>query len=115
MLIRVLENREEAWATLDFRRTVQVPVPINSSRVYDTTGGTLFLSKALDLEGSRVRAGYSYVTLPSLSDAQGENLEWKWCNLEAEIVDIGCAVHEHDLISCSDGVSISCSSCLYQV
>jgi len=99
--LRVLENREAAWATLDFRRSVQVPVPINSTRIYDTTGGTLLLGKTLDLESHRNlgTVGYSYVTLPSLSDAQGENLEWKWCNLEAKILDIGLAVHEHDLIA----------------
>jgi len=102
--LRVLENREEAWATLDFCRSVQVPVPINSTSIYDITGGTLFLGKTLDTESRRDTVGYAYVTLPSLSDVQpatvqGEKLERKWCHLEMKILGVGYAVHEHDLIA----------------
>jgi len=99
--LHVLENREEAWATLDFRSSVLLPVPFNSTSIYDITGGTLLLGKTLDPESHRgsETVGYSYVALPSLSDPRGEKLEWKWCNLEAKILDIELAVHEHDLIA----------------
>jgi len=97
--LRVLESREEAWATLDFRRTVQVSIPSNSTRIYAFAGGTLLYGETLDPVGHRVTVGYSYVTLPSLSDVQGEKLEWKWCNLGTKILYIGLAVHEHDLIA----------------
>ena len=97
--IRVLNNREEAWATLDFCRSVQVPVPINSTSIYDVTGGTLFLGKTLDPESRRDTVGYSYVTLPSLCDVQGEKSEQKWFNLETKVLGVGHAVHEHDLIA----------------
>ena len=97
--LRILENREEAWATLDFCRSVQVPVPFNSTSIYDFTGGALLLGTTLDPESRRDTVGYSYVALPSASDVQGEKLEWKWCSLETTILDIGLAVHEHDLIA----------------
>lgn len=97
--LRVLENREETWATLDFRRSVQVPVPFSSTSIYDFTGGALLLGTALDPESRRDTTGYSQIALPSLSDMEGEKLEWKWCNLEEKMLDIGLAVHEHDLIA----------------
>jgi len=99
--LRILEDREEAWATLDFRRSVQVPVPFNSTSIYDFTGGALLLGTTLNPESRGDTVGYSYVTLPSVSDSdvQGEKLEWKWCSLETKILDIGLAVHEHDLIA----------------
>ena len=97
--LRVLENREEAWATLDFRRTVQVSVPSNSTHFYAFTGGTILYRKTLHPMGGRVTLGYSYLSLPSLCDVQCQNLEWKWCDLEAEILEIGLAVHEHDLMA----------------
>jgi hypothetical protein len=99
--LRVLENRDEAWATLDFRRTVQITVPSNSTSIYAFTGGTLLYGKTLNPEGRRVglTVGYSYLTLPSLSDGQDEKSEWKWHNLGTRIICIGLAVHEHDLIA----------------
>jgi hypothetical protein len=42
--------------------------------------------------------GHSYVTLPSLSDAQDQKFEWKRHDFETEVIDIELAVHEHDMI-----------------
>ena len=38
--LRVLENREEAWATLDFCKTLQISAPSDSTCLYDFTAGT---------------------------------------------------------------------------
>jgi len=41
--LRILENREEAWAILDFRRSVQVSVPFHATGNYDLSGGAFLL------------------------------------------------------------------------
>jgi hypothetical protein len=96
--LRILENREEAWATLDFRRTVQVSVPFHSTGVYDLTGGAFLLgTRPLRAADHPSTVGYSYLSLPSLSE--DEEVEWKGFNLGVPILDVGLAVHEHDLIA----------------
>jgi len=97
--LHILKKREEAWAMLDFRRSVEVFVPFNPTSLYDFTGGTFFLGTGLDCDSRRLTVGYSYITLPSLSDPQDQNLEWKECSLETQILDFGLAVEEHDLIA----------------
>jgi len=99
--LRILENREEAWATLDFRRSVRVSIPFNSTSIYDFGGGVLLFGGTgtpLDPESPRLAdtVGYSYISLPSLSDIQGENLEWRWCSLETNILELELAIHKHD-------------------
>jgi hypothetical protein len=97
--LRILEMREEAWAMLDFRRSVQVPVPFDATNIYDLTGGVYLLGTTLDCTNRRPTFGYSYVSLSSLSDVQDQKLEWRGLNLETPILDVGLAVDEHDLIA----------------
>jgi len=97
--LRILEKREEAWETLDFRKLVQVDVPFESTGIYDFTGGAFLLGTRLYSTSRRPTVGYSYVSLPSLSDVQDQKLEWKGLSLGVQILDVGLAVHEHDLIA----------------
>jgi len=97
--LRILENREEAWATLDFRMSGDISVPFDSTSTYDFTGGAFILGTRSSYADDECTFGYSYVSLPSLSDSQDQELEWKGFNLETEILDFGLAVHEHDLIA----------------
>ena len=94
--LRILEKREEAWATLDFRRSVQVPVPFNPSNTYDLTGGAFLLGTGPSSADDEPTVGYSYVSLPSLSE--DKKVEWKGFNLGIPILDVGLGVYEHDLI-----------------
>ena len=90
----VLERREKAWEVLDFRKPVQVCVTFDSTDMYDLTGGAFLLST------SRPAVGYSYVSLPSFSEEENQKeLQWKGLNLGIQILDVGLAVHEHDLIA----------------
>jgi hypothetical protein len=97
--LRILKKREEAWATLDFRGSVNVSPPIGLTPQWDLTDGTLLFGTTLDSEGRRSTVGHSYVTLPSLFDVRDQKLEWKGYNLETDILDVKLAVHEHDLIA----------------
>ena len=100
--LRILENREEAWATLDFRRTVQVSVPFHSTGTYDLTGGAFLLGTRPFCADHLSTVGYSYLSLPSLSE--DKEVEWRGFNIGIPILDVGLAVHEHDLI----GVLTAC-------
>jgi len=97
--LHILEKREEAWAMLDFRRSVEVFIPFNPSGYYDFTGGMFLLGMGHDCESRRLTVGYSCITLPSLADPQDQNLEWKGYSLETQILIVGPAVEEHDLIA----------------
>ena len=97
--LRILEKREEAWAMLDFRRSVDVPVPFISTHHWRFTGGALLIGTALDDEIWGHAGGHSYITLPSLSDAQDQNSKWKGTDFGTEVLQFELAVHDHDLIA----------------
>jgi hypothetical protein len=93
----LLARREEAWEMLYFRRSVQITVPFNSTSIYDFTGGAFLLGTRFG--ASRRPAGYSYIPLPSLSDLPDQKLNWIKLDLGVQILDVGLAVQEHDLIA----------------
>ena len=98
--LRMLEKREEAWATLNFHTSVNIPTPFNrSGGHWSFSGGVLLLGTGFEGEIRRATVGYSYVILPSLSDAQDQKFEWKRHNFESQVIDIELAVHEHDMIA----------------
>ena len=98
--LRILEKREEAWATLNFHRSINFPMPFDWSDYWPGSfpGGVLLLGTTLDSERHQRTVGHSYVTLPSLSDAQDQQFEWKKHNLGTDVLHIQLAVHEHDMI-----------------
>jgi len=108
--LRSLEKREEAWEMLDFRKSVQVDVPFESTGIYDFTGGTFLLGTRLYSTSRRPTVGYSYISLPSLPDVQDQKLEWTGLSLGVQILDVGLAVHEHDLIAALTACVVSCFS-----
>ena len=97
----LLQRREEAWANLNFSKSVQVTVPFESTGIYDFTGGAFLLGTRLHITRRRPTIGYSYVILPSLSSTETEdqNLKWHGLGMGIQILDVGLAVHEHDLIA----------------
>jgi hypothetical protein len=95
-----LKRREEAWSCcrIDFRR--EVPLQRKSTSIYDLTGGVYLLgdSRNGDLTSFRrpLTTGLSYLTLPSLSSHEPT---WSRLDIKRNIIDIGLAIHEHDLIA----------------
>ena len=61
---RILEKREEAWATLNIRRSVQISVPFESTGLYDFNGGAFLLGRRLDWARHEPTVWCSYVSLP---------------------------------------------------
>jgi hypothetical protein len=83
---------------LDFRRSERVSVPFKTTTMYDLTGGAFLRGTILDYMSQRP-TGYAFVSLPSLLDPQDQKSVWKGLSLEIPILDVGLAVHEHDLIA----------------
>jgi len=104
--LRIVKEREEVWEMLDFRKSIQVSVPFKSTGIYDLTSGAFFL----DCANHGTTTGFSYITLPSLSNVQDQKLEWKEFSLEAELLIFALAVDEHDLIAALTVCAIPYSS-----
>ncbi|KAA1474117.1 hypothetical protein DENSPDRAFT_313633 [Dentipellis sp. KUC8613] len=101
--LRVLQRREQGWHDFKYRATVSVPVNFFSSGIYDLTGGAFLLGTRPSFGSPRTTSGFSYLPLPSL-DADGrcpgpEAINWKHVDLGEQIIDVGLAVREHDLIA----------------
>ena len=96
----LMQRREEAWANLDFHKNVQVTVRFESTGIYDFTGGAFLLGMRLHSTSHRPTIKYSYVTLPSLTSTEDPTLKWQGLSVGGiRILDVGLAVHEHDLIA----------------
>ena len=97
--LRILERREKAWGMLDFRNSYQVHVPFDPTSIYELGGGTLLLGTRMYKMDRRTTVGYSYVSLPSVSVEQDQKLQWTERDFGIQVLDVGLAVHEHDLIA----------------
>jgi hypothetical protein len=97
--LRILEKREEAWAMLNFHRSVKVPIPFDQCTHWSFADGAFSFGTALHYGDRRSAVGHSYVTLPSLSDAHDQKSEWKSHNFETMVLDVELAVHEHDMMA----------------
>jgi hypothetical protein len=95
--LRILEKREEAWAMLNFHRSVNIPISSDRSGHWAFTGGALLLGTAH--ERHRYTVGHTYIALPSLFDEQDQKFEWKRHDYETEVLQIELAVQEHDMIT----------------
>ena len=96
----LMQRREEAWANLDFHKNVQVTVRFESTGIYDFTGGAFLLGTRLHSISRRPTIKYFYVTLPSFTTTEDPTLKWQGLSVGGiRILDVGLAVHEHDLIA----------------
>ncbi|KAG5635377.1 hypothetical protein H0H81_011468 [Sphagnurus paluster] len=87
--LRILKNREEAWATcsIDFRRTI--PVPHKASDIYGVTDGIYFL-------GDESHHILHYVKLPS---SISDEVKWEKIKVSKRLIAIGLSIYKHDLIA----------------
>ena len=58
----LLQRREEAWANVNFSKSVQVTVPFESTGIYDFTSGAFLLGTKLHVT-SRSPSSYHWVLL----------------------------------------------------
>ncbi|KAI0047599.1 hypothetical protein FA95DRAFT_1595630 [Auriscalpium vulgare] len=100
--LRTVERREEAWGEITFRSTRDIDVPFQPTGIYDFTGDVLLLGTAAG-DPQRRTTGYAYMRLPSVGEDGASSLSWVHNEMQNEpglrIVDIGMALHEHDMIA----------------
>ena len=97
--LRILERRERAWGMLNFSNSYRVHVPFDSTDLYELTGGALLIGTRMCARDHRTSVGYSYVSLPSLSVEQDQKIQWIERDFGTQVLDVGMAVYEHDLIA----------------
>ncbi|KAG5649615.1 hypothetical protein H0H81_002831, partial [Sphagnurus paluster] len=87
--LRILKNREEAWATcrIDFWRTI--PLPHKPSDIDDLTGGIYF---SID-ESHHI---LHYLRLPS---SISDEVKWEKIDVPKRLIAIGLSIYQHDLIA----------------
>ncbi|TFK41206.1 hypothetical protein BDQ12DRAFT_679076 [Crucibulum laeve] len=84
-----LERRESAWFKNIPDFTTTIPVHHNPSGIYDLTSGVYLL-------GNTNRLALHYCKLPTSSE---DDTSWKNIEVERNIIDMGLAAYEHDLIA----------------
>lgn len=95
-----LTRREIAWKNLEPTSKLSVTVPFHSTGIYDFTGGAFLLGTRLHEAHRRPTFGYSYLRLPPSTELACSGIrKWSYVDLQKPIIDIGLAVHEHDLIA----------------
>ena len=97
--LRILEKRDKAWGMLNFSNSLEVHVPFDSTGLHELAGGALLLGARMCARDRRTSVGYSYVSLPSLSVEQDPKIQWIERDFGIQVLDVGLAVYEHDLIA----------------
>src|ERR1700722_10435661 len=89
-----LRSREDAWASFTIKFRSLIPVPHVPSGIYDLTGGIYLLGNALVFDRLFTTA-MSFLQLPSSPHVSPA---WTRICVNHDIVDIGLAEQEHNLI-----------------
>lgn len=108
--LRLLKTQEQAWINLNFAKTVKIETKPKPSSIYDLTGGIFLLGETTE-SGPDTTEALNLTHLPSKDDDFNEKerdearsyLPNPWWTIDlktnCKLVDVGLAVHEHDLIA----------------
>ncbi|TBU47875.1 hypothetical protein BD309DRAFT_998100 [Dichomitus squalens] len=100
--LRILLEKEKAWREIDLSDRKVLPLNHNPSGIYDLTGGVLLLGERKHSEGNTGTDGVHTVHLHSAFEegaASHTRKLWSHLDLGKQVIDVGLAVHEHDLIA----------------
>ena len=100
--LRCLRDKEAAWQQLDLSNPVTLPTKHNTSGIYDLTGGVLLLGERLRPDIQAGTDNVFTVDLRSVFDQHEEEARvklWKKISLCKQVIDVGLAIQEHDLIA----------------
>ncbi|TBU56474.1 hypothetical protein BD310DRAFT_823696 [Dichomitus squalens] len=100
--LRILLEKEKAWREIDLSDRNVLPLNHNPSGIYDLTGGVLLLGERKHSEGNTGTDGVHTVHLHSAFEegaASHTRKLWSHLDLGKQVIDVGLAVHEHDLIA----------------
>ena len=111
----LLQGHEAAWSSLDLHRKYPIDVVHHPSNIYDLTGGVYVLGDAQDDIITRSTRSLRYVNLdarvriaeqaiidgsPRRRRTALSKAVWKKIDIGVDIVDVGFALAEHDLVAC---------------
>ncbi|KDR77415.1 hypothetical protein GALMADRAFT_278639 [Galerina marginata CBS 339.88] len=96
--LKMLKDRELAWATFNFKFITKVKIPYKPSGQHDVTAGIFLMGKAHPIE-RLTSDGIQSVMLPSAPDEYVPS-KWKDVHLGAMVLDFRPAIGEHDLLAC---------------
>ncbi|KAI0330058.1 hypothetical protein GY45DRAFT_1303533 [Cubamyces sp. BRFM 1775] len=100
--LRILRAKEEAWRSLDLSDRRSIALNHNPSGIYDLTGGTLLLGERRHSENLTGTDAVHTINLHSaFSHANEEDTRALWSNIDLgkQVIDVGLAIQEHDLIA----------------
>lgn len=98
--LKALKQRDENWASLRPRSIARMNIPFHASGIYDLTGGVFLLGYKGDTPSSTSTRGFHYTMLPTIdSDSGSHSQAWPGVEFESEVIDVGLAIPEHDLIA----------------
>ncbi|KAI9058025.1 hypothetical protein FKP32DRAFT_1597719 [Trametes sanguinea] len=100
--LRILRAKEAAWRTLDLSDKRSLTLSHNPSGIYDLTGGTLLLGERRYAEGMSGTDAVHTIDLHSaFKEEQYRSSPSLWSNLDLgkQVIDVGLAIQEHDLIA----------------
>ncbi|KAI0353408.1 hypothetical protein OH77DRAFT_1427483 [Trametes cingulata] len=100
--LRVLRAKEEAWRTLDLTDKRSLMLGHRPSGIYDLTGGTLLLGERRVAEGFSGTDAVHTINLHSAFAESGPRAPptlWSNIDLGKQVIDVGLAIQEHDLIA----------------
>ena len=100
--LRLLREKEDAWRQLNLSNRTTLPLKHNPSGIYDLTGGVLLLGERIQREAHTGTDNVRTVPLHPLFDADSDDGKakfWNKIDLHKQVIDVGLAIPEHDLIA----------------
>ncbi|KAI0634990.1 hypothetical protein C8Q77DRAFT_1216962 [Trametes polyzona] len=98
--LRILRAKEKAWRELDLSDKKALTLSHRPSGIYDLTGGTLLLGERRNSEiYTGTDAVYTISLHSAFNEARNNASLWSNIDLGKQIIDVGLAIHEHDLIA----------------
>ncbi|KAI0746564.1 hypothetical protein C8Q80DRAFT_1121358 [Daedaleopsis nitida] len=101
--LRILRQKEESWRTIDLSDRRLLSLQHNPSGIYDLTGGVLLLGERRNTGSHTGTDSVHTVHLHSaFSNAGGDSRRlslWRTIDLGQQVIDVGLAIQEHDLIA----------------
>ncbi|KAI8986782.1 hypothetical protein BD414DRAFT_578064 [Trametes punicea] len=100
--LRILREKEAAWRVLDLSDKRSLTLKHNPSGIYDLTGGTLLLGERRQGESFTGTDAVHTINLHSAFDDRAKQRAsslWSNIDLGKQVIDVGLAIQEHDLIA----------------
>ncbi|KAL1941516.1 hypothetical protein VTO73DRAFT_6955 [Trametes versicolor] len=100
--LRILERKEKAWRVLDMSDRRSLTLSHRPSGIYDLTGGTLLLGERHNGEGYAGTDAVHTINLHAAALEDGVRTNgpsWSNIDLGKQVIDVGLAIQEHDLMA----------------